>query len=291
MARRRVGATLAALIVLAPVGFLPGEGHATSKQPTEVVCVSEDPTNGECNIWEDILVDPDHDGVDRPRDNCKDVANADQADVDRDGKGDACDDDDDGDGLLDVSDPNPLNPDADGDGLGDLWDPQPMNPDSDGDGRPDGSPTEIVDGDGDGTLDLLQSALDADGDGLSAESSPPDLDETDACIPDKTADACDQDDDGLTNAEEKVEGTDPTEADTDGDGVADGDDKDNSTPAGATVDEFGVEVAVTTTGVPTTTMAESSDRGSSVGVVAGLSVGGVVLLGGLLFGLKRREIS
>ena len=48
--------------------------------------------------------DADGDGVGDPTDNCLTVSNADQADTDSDGAGDACDDDDDGDGVLDAAD-------------------------------------------------------------------------------------------------------------------------------------------------------------------------------------------
>ena len=88
----------------------------------------------------------------------------DQSDLDGDGAGNACDADDDGDGLLDVVETDtgvfvdandtgtdPLNPDSDGDGLLDSVETHtgvfvdandtgtdPLNPDSDGDGVPDG---------------------------------------------------------------------------------------------------------------------------------------------------------
>ena len=70
-------------------------------------------------------------------DNCPNDPNADQADLDGDGLGDACDPDDDGDGVDDSVDNCPLvtNPDqtdSDGDGLGNACDP-----DDDGDGIPD----------------------------------------------------------------------------------------------------------------------------------------------------------
>ena len=52
--------------------------------------------------------DPDGDGIDSSCDNCPGDANADQADLDFDGAGDACDADDDGDAVADASDCAPL---------------------------------------------------------------------------------------------------------------------------------------------------------------------------------------
>ena len=73
--------------------------------------------------------DDDGDGIDdATTDNCPAVYNPNQEDTDGDGAGDACDTDDDGDGVLDVNDnctliPNPGQEDSDGDGIGDACDP------------------------------------------------------------------------------------------------------------------------------------------------------------------------
>ena len=96
--------------------------------------------------------------------------------------------------------------DQDNDGLTNdqevLAGTDPTNPDTDGDGINDGTEYNGPDGNpltmGDNTNPL------------------------DPCDPDVTAGPCDQDNDGLTNDQEVVAGTDPTNPDTDGDGINDG---------------------------------------------------------------------
>lgn len=74
--------------------------------------------------------DYDNDGISNGPDNCTFTPNEDQADVDNDGQGDACDPDSDGDGISDNNDNciNTANSDqanADGDLAGDVCDPNP----------------------------------------------------------------------------------------------------------------------------------------------------------------------
>ncbi|WP_421717534.1 thrombospondin type 3 repeat-containing protein [Algiphilus sp.] len=91
--------------------------------------------------------DSDGDGVEDDSDNCPSTANPGQADTDRDGLGNACDNtpngnDPDGDGIPDAGDncPGTSNPDQaddDGDGLGNACDSTPQGSDPDQDGVPD----------------------------------------------------------------------------------------------------------------------------------------------------------
>ena len=87
-----------------------------------------------------VLPDHDRDGVANAADNCLFAVNADQANTDGDPTGDACDADDDGDGLSDVLEPrfgtDPLRADTDGDRRGDRDDACPTTPSA----LPDGCP-------------------------------------------------------------------------------------------------------------------------------------------------------
>lgn len=93
-------------------------------------------------------LDPDTDGIRTYKgDNCDDVANADQADLDADGLGDACDDDLDGDGLLNAVEEglgtNPRSADSDGDGVVDGLDQCGTRPGAER-GCPAGGPPQTV---------------------------------------------------------------------------------------------------------------------------------------------------
>lgn len=119
--------------------------------------------------------DTDGDGVMNSEDNCPEIANADQSDIDGDGIGDACDNDKDGDGINNNNDncpeiANTDQSDMDGDGIGDVCDD-----DIDGDGVPnneDNCPyianADQSDIDEDGVGDVCDD--DIDGDGIANEN-------------------------------------------------------------------------------------------------------------------------
>jgi len=153
----------------------------------------------------DVNADSDNDGVPDVEDNCADVADATQVDLDRDGVGDSCDDDDDNDGVDDTADLCPRDADADqsdndGDHIGDTCDD-----DDDGDGR--------ADSDDNCPLDSNSDQADADADGLG--------DACDLCPYDAAPAHVDTDSDGIGNI---------CDPDDDGDCVLDIDDNCPSMP-------------------------------------------------------------
>ena len=175
-----------------------------------------------------FTLDDDNDGVQDLEDNCQAVANLSQLDTDNDSLGNACDKDDDGDGVLDSQDAFPLNntetSDSDLDGVGDNadWAPNDSSEsvDTDGDGVGDNADafpvdaTETIDTDGDGTGD--NSDADIDGDGLLNDDDP---------FPVQGQYTADSDSDGMPDAWEVKYGLNPNDAsdatsDQDNDGVS-----------------------------------------------------------------------
>ena len=141
--------------------------------------------------------DVDEDGIADINDNCINDANSDQLDTDNDNIGDACDLDDDGDGVLDSQDAFPLDVtesiDSDSDGIGD-------NADTDDDND------SVLDGDDAFPLDASES-VDTDGDGIGNNAD------------------TDDDGDGVPDLQDAFPLKNTETTDSDGDGIGDNDEE------------------------------------------------------------------
>ncbi len=138
-------------------------GDGIINGPEQCDDVNTDETDG---CLSSCLLDTDHDGIANNTDNCPDIANRLQENLDGDALGNVCDPDDDNDGINDTTDNCPVTAnadqlDTDSDGLGNVCDncPNNANPkqeDNDKDGQ--GNICD-ADDDNDGVLDTSDNCI------------------------------------------------------------------------------------------------------------------------------------
>ena len=189
-------------------------------------------------------IDPDRDGDGVSNtDEATNGTNPDDADTDSDGISDGTEGttDSDSDGTIDALESNTN--DTDSDGVTDQNDAANNDDsnDTDGDGISNANETAVgtdpenasdtpPDQDGDGTPDSIDP--DRDGDGYSNNQEV-----TDGSNPDDSSSLpTDRDADGISNTDEASNGTDPDNADTDGDGINDGTEGTTDSDGDGTID-------------------------------------------------------
>jgi hypothetical protein len=120
------------------------DAFAQTSDGTDDLYAGMDPADRQALRNWPVSSDADGDGDRITADNCEGVSNADQADLDGDGSGDACDGDDDADGLPDTIEQalgsDPRKADSDGDGRNDGADACPTRRSS----EPDGCPASVA---------------------------------------------------------------------------------------------------------------------------------------------------
>ena len=258
------------------------------------------------NGWMQLFMpdfDADNVGSD---DNCPEVYNPTQVDYNSDGNGDACDDDDDSDGILDVSDSCPLGvlnwlsedaTDHDGDGCKDS-DEEDLDDDNDGIGDLDDACQRGITGagndlDGDGCKDVEDD--DNDGDNVHDESdlcASGEVDWSSGTLTDHDADGCqddhnedlDDDNDGIADSMDScprgaTNWPSNLNTDFDGDGCKDGfeDEDDDGDGIANPIDDCPQSVGQVNTNGCSATQALDGDGGTST-VYYVCSTGGLVVL-------------
>jgi Zn-dependent metalloprotease len=190
------------------------------------------PGDADCDGVDDGSDDSDGDGVLDSADNCPGVKSGSLADLDGDGKGDACDPDKDGDGVLE----KPKNAVSPGDNCPEVANADQKDADHDGKG-------EACDADEDGDLDNDGVMDDKDNCPEDANSMQTDDDhdgDGNACDPDADGDKLSNDNDNCAFA------SNADQVDTDGDGLGDACDPcpvaaDSSLAYSPAIPEFGVD--------------------------------------------------